>query len=207
MAGNYSSQSYTFPNRVHIEKIINTTNLRSNAYGGNHVPLEDLSMTDLIIRNVSDGCDVANLPKNFQKFLSELLNNHTYQRVSFINCSINSMIALEHYLPLFAEYLHFGNGCIIRSFRNIHKAFENKNIKKIIIANPQPYLNVNRSPYGGLGVLKIKSLQRIQNVDDQDQTLNHYCDIINAYLDSPDRNLLECQEELIENNLENFAVL
>lgn len=62
---------------------------------------------------------------------------------------------------------------------------------------------------GFLSFLKISKLQDVSplSLSNAPKELKEACNIINEYLDSKNHNILACQEELIDNNLKDYAEL
>jgi hypothetical protein len=84
---------------------------------------------------------------------------------------------------------------------NIDKVFQQ--VSGVIIA-PSKYK-------GYLSFLKIKNLKsvKLSSLLPQNEftIVSEACNIINEYLDSKNHNILACQEELIDNNLKDYAEL
>jgi len=91
----------------------------------------------------------------------------------------------------------------LSSLKDIHKLFKNDGYIKGNIAF---YDNPIKSHILGLMLIPgLKSIDDIENI--KDEQLKLACTIINKHLSSGNRDLFACQEELIDNNLKDFAEL
>ncbi len=121
---------------------------------------------------------------------------------TIINCGLTSL----KYVPYSNSALYVTNNCI-SSLRNVHKHIRCTEI----------FLNGNKFTEGGIGLLLIDNLSHIEHIEwtvgqslvDPVKEHDSYraIRIIKSYLSKGKAGLLECQEELIEAGLSEYAKL
>ena len=117
-------------------------------------------------------------------------------------CYSNRLTSLQ-YCPTKVNGNFYCNDNQLTSLKDIHKLFKNDGYIKGNIAF---YDNPIKSNILGLMLIPgLKSIDDIENI--KDEQLKLACTIINKHLSSGNRDLFACQEELIDNNLKDFAEL
>jgi hypothetical protein len=126
--------------------------------------------------------------KSFKNFPEQVEGN--------VNASRNNFSSFEGITKIITEDLDISKCPNLISLSGIHKHL--LQCKNIIISG-----SITKNNF--LGLLNIKKLEEVYTNDDYDYSGN-ICEIINKHLQS-DRDVLECQEELITNGYRHYAKL
>jgi len=131
--------------------------------------------------------------KSFKNFPDKILNygnNFTYPAVLDAHYQIPNITSLEgisQYMNGFANFVNFSN----LSFANAHKHISHVIRLRLPLKYNGPVLSL----------LKIPSLENVAGL------ANGYVKILNKHLAMKQRNILACQEELIDAGLKDYAEL